>query len=45
MFLSNLAQILTSCSKIDVNVKSTDTRSIAEYTEAYFFAQGDTFAL
>ncbi len=34
MFLSNLAQILTSCSKM--NDKSTDIRSISQCTEVYF---------
>ncbi len=32
--LSNLAQILTSCS--NMNVKSVDIRNISQFTEAYF---------
>ena len=34
VFLSNLVQILTSCS--EMNVKSADIRSVSQCTEAYF---------
>ncbi len=39
VFLSNLAQILTSCSKI--NVISADIRSIFQCTEVYFILPTD----
>ena len=39
VFLSNLAQILTSCSKM--NVKSTIVHSIFQCTEAYFILPTD----